>query len=394
MNARSAWLVPTGQTREDTRVAPLGALTPTSPVATRSGIMPGSSTGLYRISGFTLTGSTAMGAIVSPGRAVIQGADSQGAYPVALTENLSLTFTDGEAQNRIDLVVLRVYDHLYDATNRTEAVVEIIRGQAGATPTAPATPNLALPLYEVTVPAGASAGTTGIDWATALSDRRRATVAVGGILPAYADTTAGAYPGQYKDLNGVLMRWDGTAWVPYARGLGGIAPAAEAATGSYSGQYRDSAIGVLERWDGSAWKPAVPGPVITHCADAAYTSSITYVENPLDSVCTPMAIDFTAPPSGKVMVSLGSGCSPMVTGATAWLSVRIRQAGVSFQEPSDSRAARNNAEGGTGHQSVSTKFPVTGLTPGSPCTATLAFRTTTATTNAWFDNFYLCVEPL
>lgn len=217
MPVRSGWLSPDGQSREDTRLVSLGALTPTSPVATRSGILPGSSDGQYRISGFTLTGTTGtMSATVSPGRAVVQSTDGRGAYPVALTEYLPLTFTDGNAQyDRIDMVVLRVHDHDHDGEGRYEATVEIVEGTAAALPTVPTAPGLSLPLYEVRVPAGASAGTNGIPWSTALTGRRTATVAAGGILPVTTDTTNGAYPGQYRDLNGQLQRWNGTAWADY-----------------------------------------------------------------------------------------------------------------------------------------------------------------------------------
>ncbi|MCX4764314.1 hypothetical protein OG562_25810 [Streptomyces sp. NBC_01275] len=217
MPVRSGWLSPDGQSREDTRLVSLGALTPTSPVATRSGILPGSSEGLYRISGFTLTGATGtMSATVSPGRAVVQSTDARGAYPLALTEYLSLTFADGDAQyGRIDLVALRVYDDAYDGSGRTEAVVEIVQGVPAATPTVPATPVQSLPLYEVVVPKGASAGTNAIAWSTALTGRRTATVGVGGILPVTTDATIGAYPGQYRDVAGQLQRWSGTAWTDY-----------------------------------------------------------------------------------------------------------------------------------------------------------------------------------
>ncbi|MFJ4711242.1 hypothetical protein [Streptomyces sp. NPDC088785] len=217
MSVRSGWLSPDGQSREDSRVVPLGAFTPLSPVATRSGILPGSTDGVLRLSGFALTGTPGtMTATVGPGRAVVQGTDAQGAYPVALTENLPLAFADGDAQyGRVDLVVLRVYDDTYDGSGRTEAVVEIVPGRPAATPAAPALPALSLPLYEVAVPAGASAGTKAIAWDTATTGRRSATVALGGILPVTTDTANGAYPGQYRDAGAVLQRWSGTAWADY-----------------------------------------------------------------------------------------------------------------------------------------------------------------------------------
>ncbi|KPI31169.1 hypothetical protein ACWGA9_39740 [Streptomyces sp. NPDC054950] len=217
MPVRSGWLSPDGQSREDTRLVSLGALTPTSSVASRSGVLPGSSDGASRISGFTLTGTAnSMSATVSPGRAVLQSTDARGAYPVALAEYLPVTFADGNAQyTRIDLLVLRIYDDAYDGLGRTEAVVEIVPGTPAAAPTVPAAPGLSLPLYEVTVPANASAGTGGIAWASALVGRRTATVGVGGILPVTTDTSNGAYPGQYRDLGGVIQRWSGTAWADY-----------------------------------------------------------------------------------------------------------------------------------------------------------------------------------
>ncbi|CAM5699737.1 hypothetical protein [Streptomyces aurantiogriseus] len=217
MPVRSGWLSPDGQSREDTRLVSLGALTPTSPVATRSGILPGSSNGEFRLSGFTLTGTSGtMSATISPGRAVVQSTDARGAYPVALTEYLPLVFADGNAQyDRIDLVVLRVHDDAYDGSGRFEAVVEIVQGTAAAIPVVPDVPGLSLPLYEVRVPANASTGTNGIPWSTALTGRRTATVAVGGILPVISDTAGGAYPGQYRDIDGQLQRWNGTAWTDY-----------------------------------------------------------------------------------------------------------------------------------------------------------------------------------
>ncbi|MBK3576818.1 hypothetical protein JHN63_24025 [Streptomyces sp. MBT65] len=217
MPIRSGWLSPDSQSREDTRLVSLGALTPTSAVQVRSGILPGSSTGLYRINGFTLTGTTGtMSGTVSPGRAIVQSTDSRGAYPLALTEYENVTFADGDAQyGRIDLLVLRIYDDVYDGSGRTEAVIEIVKGTPSATPVVPAPPDVSLPLFEVTVPAGTSSGTGGIPWTTALTGRRTATVGVGGILPIITDTANGSYPGQYRDLNGQLQRWNGTAWADY-----------------------------------------------------------------------------------------------------------------------------------------------------------------------------------
>lgn len=218
MTLRSSWLAATGQTREDTRLTQTGATTPASHRQVRSGILPGSSDGKYRVSGFWMNGTTGtMAATVYEGRAVIQGSTAQGAYPVALTEPATLTFADGDAtNNRIDLVVLRIYDSQYDqGSTLTQASLEIVKGTPAATPVAPAASGAALPIYQVTVRAGVSTGKGGINWSTDVTDVRSSVVAAGGILPVYGETGNGAYPGQYRDSSVGLQRWTGSAWVTY-----------------------------------------------------------------------------------------------------------------------------------------------------------------------------------
>ncbi|MCX4982806.1 hypothetical protein [Streptomyces sp. NBC_00572] len=276
MALRSGWLPPTGQTRVTTRLTAHGATTPVNPLASRSGILPGSIEGQYRVGGLSMTSSGPMTATVHHGRAVIQGADNQGAYPVTLDEDTVVTFGDGDPLNpRLDLVVLRVYDDEFDALTRNEAVLEIVRGTPKAVPVAPAAPPLSLPLCQVRVKAGASAGTGGIDWAGgALTDLRTTLVGVGGILPVYNNAgVPGSYPGQYQDNDNshFLQRWDGTSWVAYPKEIGGVVPTGTTlTTGGYPGQFRDNA-GVLQRWNGSAWvnyQPPVEVETITTGATA------------------------------------------------------------------------------------------------------------------------------
>ncbi|MFF3498587.1 hypothetical protein [Streptomyces sp. NPDC003247] len=264
MNLRSSWVAETGQTREDTRLTLIGATTPANPLEVRSGILPGSYDGLYRLAGFWLEGSAGtMNATVHEGRAVIQADGNQGAYPVTLAEPLALTFADGQAQDRYDMVVLRIYDDLYDDLGETKAAVEIIQGAPAAEPVVPALPDIVLPIYQVRVRAGISAGAGGINWNNDAVDLRTPTVAVGGILPVVGDTGNGAYPGQYRDSGGALQRWDGSAWVSYPSALGGIAPAGTVTAASYTGQYRDSSGGQLQRWNGSTWVSYQPVPAWT-----------------------------------------------------------------------------------------------------------------------------------
>ncbi|WP_328943077.1 hypothetical protein OG259_17335 [Streptomyces sp. NBC_00250] len=252
MTVRAAWLQPTGQTREDTRLTLAALLTPSgqsaeeTPLRSRPGIVPG---------GFVLAASTPMQCTIGTGRAIVQGKDTaQGAYLVAVTAPEILTLADGDPQyDRIDLIELAVVDDAYDRTGATEAVVRLVKGTPAATPTAPASgPGSTIPLYTVLVRKGTSAGTGGVQWSTAdVTTLHWPVVALGGIMP--TSGYKGAYVGQYRDASGLLQRWDGTTWVSYAKPLGGIAPNGTVTTGSYVGQYRDNA-GVLQRWDGTAWQ--------------------------------------------------------------------------------------------------------------------------------------------
>jgi hypothetical protein len=208
MTVRAAWLTNRGdaaggQTRNDTRLAPLGTMAPSGALTTTAGVIPGGDP-------FALTATGPMTGTLGTGRAIVQGTEPQGAYPVTITVPETLTFADGDPANpRIDLVVLRVYDTAYDDSGQTMATAEIITGTPGAAPVAPSTPAGALALYRVQVAAGTSAGTGGIDFAAATTDVRRYTAAVGGITP-YSVT--GAYRGQYRDTGSGLQRYTGIAW--------------------------------------------------------------------------------------------------------------------------------------------------------------------------------------
>ncbi|MGW0756124.1 hypothetical protein ACWD1Y_06485 [Streptomyces sp. NPDC002814] len=246
MTVRTAWLLPTGQTREDTRLAPLGVMAPESEMRTRDGVLAGGNP-------FAATGAGAMDLQIGTGRAVVQGTDAQGAYPVANDAPTVLTFADGDAQfARIDSVALRVYDQLFDTQGQNLARIEIIQGSRSATPTAPTMPSACLRLWDVTVPAGASAGVGGINWSSALADRRRYTAAHGGIIPrGWGLGFDGAYDGQYRDNGSVLERWNGTTrtWETYRPPL-----AVDSATSGFAiasgytlNQY------VARRGNGMAW---------------------------------------------------------------------------------------------------------------------------------------------
>lgn len=210
MTVRPAWLLPTGQTREDTRLAPLGTYTPETELRTRDGVIPGGAP-------FAATSAGAMALQIGPGRAVVQGTTPQGAYPVALDAPQTVTITDGGPQfTRIDTVAVRVLDQLFDEHGQNLARIEVFVGEETATPSPPLLPPACLPLWNVRVLPGTSAGVGGINWSSSLTDRRRYTVAAGGIPPGGSAADAGAYDGQYADHDGRLMRWSQTtaSWRP------------------------------------------------------------------------------------------------------------------------------------------------------------------------------------
>ncbi|MYW03457.1 hypothetical protein [Streptomyces sp. SID3343] len=214
MTVRVSWLYPSpgtagGQSREDTRLSPIGTMWPTGTMTTRAGLIPGGNPMALSGSGMTAT--------IGLGRAVVQGTSTQGAYAAAVTAPHAVTLDPGHASlARIDVIALRVYDHVYDAGGQYIGNIVIVKGTEAGSPTVPAMPSpTTMPLYQITVPAGASAGTGGLAWGGA-TDLRAYTVAVGGILPVDASAAAGAYVGQVRIVADRLCQWNGGAWVEFA----------------------------------------------------------------------------------------------------------------------------------------------------------------------------------
>lgn len=210
MTIRSIWHINTSQTREDSRLAPVGMMTPnsTSALSTYNGVIPTAGDPM------DLNSTGAMSAQVEIGRAVVQGLLTQGCYPVVITAPEALNFSDGNASNpRIDSVMLVVRDDPYDSTGFTDIRCIVVEGTPASSPVAPALPTTAsLRLWDVRVDAGVSAGGGGINWATKVTDRRSYTTAVGGIG---IGAVPGAYAGQWRDGGGsvgTLSRYNGSAW--------------------------------------------------------------------------------------------------------------------------------------------------------------------------------------
>ena len=95
---------------------------------------------------------------------------------------VTIEFADGDPiSTRYDWVVAQVNDDAEDASGDTAGDVLVVPGDQNA-PTMPAGVAY-MPLWRVAVPAGASAGTGGIPWASAATDYRMYTGAFGGAIP-------------------------------------------------------------------------------------------------------------------------------------------------------------------------------------------------------------------
>lgn len=180
------------------RAAALGVQGDGTALGARSGVRPGDSGLTTTLSGSTIT--------VSAGAAWV-AYSGQGVYRAALPSAWTGALTAAHATlPRIDLVYLRVWDTDVDASGLRQADVVYLEGAAAATPSAP-TPvgtQIYMPLATISVPAS-GAGSPSVNLAA-----RPVAVAPGGIVPDPA--APGVYAGQYRDSNGGLERYDGTAW--------------------------------------------------------------------------------------------------------------------------------------------------------------------------------------
>lgn len=182
----------------------------------RSGLLDG---------GGAVTLTSGMGVNVSALRGYVQGAGStQGGYYVCSDATKALTFADGGASNRTDLIVGRVYHDAFDSSGFTKFAVEIFQGTPGAG--TPATPAGSILLAQKVITAGMSAGTGGLG-TVPVDKRPPVLVAKGGILPV-VDATDRATLATYKGLTiyridtAVVEQHNGTGWV----GLRTVRPAA------------------------------------------------------------------------------------------------------------------------------------------------------------------------
>ncbi|GAA1152113.1 hypothetical protein F4556_004063 [Kitasatospora gansuensis] len=374
-----------GMSAEDHRLAAAIFMSPTGPVTTRGGCVPG---GFVR----DVALGDGMQMRILPGQAWVDGnsKSAQGGYTVTVDAPETVSFSPGHlSYDRIDSVVLQVFDDATDQLGQgTRGLVRVVEGVPAASPVAPISPFNSEKLYEVRVPSKASTTNTGIPFTTgAASDRRRYTSAFGGIIAeGWGSAFSGGYPGQYRDNKGRLERWDGAAWQPLP---GTVGPSD--APGGYVGQYRDNGTR-MERWSGSAWLPAAPATAFAYSADWGGTTSITYAETLTDTPGVALAATFTAPASGQVLVTVGSYAGNSLSTVASYVSANIRKGSTIVSAAMDEHAALTYKN--AGQSSVVCTYQVTGLTAGAVHTATLAYRTGAATGTAGFDNRFVRVDPM
>ncbi|MEU5091727.1 hypothetical protein [Streptomyces sp. NPDC021356] len=170
----------------------------------RAGVRPG---GGLKV---TLAGNTIT---VAAGVAVLQYQSGQGAYRACLAASTNLTLTAPHATlSRIDLVYLRVWDNMVDASGQNIADAVYLAGTPGSSPVAPipAGTQIYIPLAQITVPPSGG-GSASVSQAV-----MPFTVAPGGILPS-ATAPATPYVGQFYDNGTDLLRWNGSSWDTYQK---------------------------------------------------------------------------------------------------------------------------------------------------------------------------------
>ena len=159
-----------------------------------SGIVSGSTIGVrggvVGGAGLNINPGTGMTVTVQPGSFVVpnSGTPTAGGYAATLQSQATLTVQTSDPSNpRIDIVVANVVDN---GNNTSFGQVQIITGVAAPSPSAPAAPANSITLNQITVPAAASAITSGM-----LADVRPFTTATGGVLVAPIGSVTG-YTGQ------------------------------------------------------------------------------------------------------------------------------------------------------------------------------------------------------
>lgn len=175
-----------------------------APLKVRTGLVPDGG-GVVGVTVGTMNVTvTAFRAIVQPGNA------AQGAYPVVLDANGTITLPNGGGSPTPYTIGAIVEDSLYDASGVQQA-----RLIAYATASPPANGTV-IPLRSFTLRAGVSAGTGGLQNADLGASLVKYTTALGGIIPCLStDRPANPYDGMYCHETDTkrLVKYNGTQWI-------------------------------------------------------------------------------------------------------------------------------------------------------------------------------------
>lgn len=170
-------------------------------------------TGLINDGGGVVTtvGGT-MNVSVTPFRAIVQGsiAGTQGGYPVVCDANLTTTLPNGGGANVLYTIAAIVEDSAFDLSGNQQ--VRLVNYPTASGP--PANSGV-IPLRQINLRAGVTAGGGGLLPGDLGTDFRIFTVAVGGILPTLSSTRPGspAVGAWIWETDTKLLRvWDGSVW--------------------------------------------------------------------------------------------------------------------------------------------------------------------------------------
>lgn len=217
MTVYATRLVNGTDTRERLRRTDAAGLFPTGPGLARGGFRNDGG-------GAVSVNAGTMGVTVTPFTAWVDGgvSDVQAGYWLTSDATETLTVAAGHAsQVRTDVVIAEVRDTTHDASGATDARLRILQGTPGSG--VPALPTNAVALRNITVPAGASAGTGGLSSGALSTDRRVYTTGLGGTLPVASQAERDALPAiagtmvYRRDLDRVQVL-QGTGWRTVAAG--------------------------------------------------------------------------------------------------------------------------------------------------------------------------------
>lgn len=278
---------------------------------------------------------SAMVARVAPLRAVIPNSISVtlGPYLVVSDANVDITFDAGEASvARTDRIIVRVRDNVNDGSGSTAGSVEYLKGQASGSATA--LPNNSILLWEMSIPAGASAGGGGVNFANAV-DQRRFITAHGGIAPVSGATAQASISGPYTgetiyrtDLN-ALTSWTGSAW----QTKGQISVASTAALSNITDPWdglmavtRDNDI--IYVYNGSTWTP-VASPALAKKGIIARGRRTTSTGNITTTETGVLRLDSVPVTSGRIykISTNGVNMDTSVDNDVASAKIRINTSG-------------------------------------------------------------------